>query len=191
MHDGGSLLLIADHHPFGLANRELAMMFGVEMGCGRATDTSLQDRRNHGVIEFSQSNGLLLEHPITSGSSRSEKVNRILTFSGQSLKNVGRAESLLEFGEHVVEIRPDSIWTSNGESHIQFGEALGVQGLSQAFAIESDQGRVVILGEAGMLTAQKFLGRKFGMNDNSLPDNKQFALNILHWLLENTKSETE
>lgn len=42
-------------------------------------------------------------------------------------------------------------------------------------------GRVVILGEAATLTAQTVKGQKFGMN---IPgnDNRQFALNIMHWL---------
>jgi hypothetical protein len=47
-------------------------------------------------------------------------------------------------------------------------------------------GRVVVLGEAGMLSAQLVRfpnGRetRFGMN---VPgnDNQQFALNVLHWL---------
>jgi hypothetical protein len=40
---------------------------------------------------------------------------------------------------------------------------------------------VVILGEAAMLTAQVADGVAFGMN---IPgnDNRQFALNIMHWL---------
>ena len=45
------------------------------------------------------------------------------------------------------------------------------------------QGRLVVLGEAGMLTAQ-IDGRShknFGMNVPGI-DNKQLALNIMHWL---------
>jgi hypothetical protein len=48
------------------------------------------------------------------------------------------------------------------------------------------KGRVVVLGEAGMLSAQMIRypdGRemRFGMN---MPgnDNRQFALNVAHWL---------
>lgn len=44
------------------------------------------------------------------------------------------------------------------------------------------QSRVVILGEAAMLSAQKLFMRKFGMNAVKDADNKQLALNIIHWL---------
>ena len=43
-------------------------------------------------------------------------------------------------------------------------------------------GRVVVLGEAAMLSAQiDAEGRAFGMNYPNI-DNRQFALNIMHWL---------
>jgi hypothetical protein len=45
------------------------------------------------------------------------------------------------------------------------------------------QGRVVVLGEAAELSAQivGLGGEKFGMNVPGL-DNRQMALNIMHWL---------
>ena len=54
---------------------------------------------------------------------------------------------------------------------------------AQGVALELGRGRVVVLGEAAMLTAQ-VTGRaavRFGMN---LPgnDDRQLALNIIHWL---------
>jgi hypothetical protein len=52
---------------------------------------------------------------------------------------------------------------------------------AQGFAIEFGQGRVVVLGEAGMLTAQIEGKERFGMNAEGL-DYKQFALNVVHWL---------
>jgi hypothetical protein len=42
-------------------------------------------------------------------------------------------------------------------------------------------GRVVVMGEAAELTAQVAGGEKFGMNVPGL-DNRQMALNIMHWL---------
>lgn len=63
---------------------------------------------------------------------------------------------------------------------------------SRRFAVSADspyleswritQSRVVILGEAAMLSAQKLFMRKFGMNAVKDADNKQLALNIIHWL---------
>lgn len=49
-------------------------------------------------------------------------------------------------------------------------------------SVKFGQGRVVVLGEAGMLTAQlDDKKRPFGMNCPGI-DNKQLALNIMHWL---------
>ena len=53
--------------------------------------------------------------------------------------------------------------------------------LPRGLAIKAGKGRIVILGEAAMLTAQQYKGEKFGMNTRG-NDNKQFALNIMHWL---------
>jgi hypothetical protein len=53
-------------------------------------------------------------------------------------------------------------------------------------AVEHGAGRVVVLAEAAMITAQttrlpdgSLL--RFGMNRDGI-DNRQFALNIMHWL---------
>jgi hypothetical protein len=46
------------------------------------------------------------------------------------------------------------------------------------------KGRVIVLGEAAMLSAQIITGPneiKFGMNRPG-SDNRQLALNIMHWL---------
>ena len=55
-------------------------------------------------------------------------------------------------------------------------------GGAQAVAFEYGRGRVVVLGEAAMISAQiDDRGDKFGMNQPGI-DNRQFALNVLHWL---------
>ncbi len=49
--------------------------------------------------------------------------------------------------------------------------------------MEFGKGRVVVLGEAAMLTARlhRFDGSPIGMNTPGY-DNRQFALNVMHWL---------
>ena len=56
-------------------------------------------------------------------------------------------------------------------------------GRAQGIAFRSGKGRVVVLGEAAALSAQVvgLEGEKFGMNVPGL-DNRQMALNIMHWL---------
>jgi hypothetical protein len=54
---------------------------------------------------------------------------------------------------------------------------------AQGLALTHGQGRIVVLGDAAMLTAQlrRYDGRPFGMNTRAY-DNRQLALNIMHWL---------
>jgi hypothetical protein len=56
-------------------------------------------------------------------------------------------------------------------------------GRAQGIALKFGKGRVVVLAEAAMMSAQ-LAGperRKFGMNRPGI-DNRQMALNIMHWL---------
>jgi len=55
-------------------------------------------------------------------------------------------------------------------------------GRAQGLALEVGAGRIVVLGEAGMLRAQRDRnGATVGMNVPGY-DNRQLALNIMHWL---------
>ncbi len=171
VENGGSLLLIADHAPFGSAAAALAQAFGVRMNQGfvevAATDPG-QDEQ--GALVFSSQNGLLGEHPILTGDSAEGGVRRVVTFTGQSLDGPPEAAILLRLPDTAVEYVPP-------------GPELRQQraGRAQGLALEWRRGRVVVLGEAAMLTAQVSRGVKLGMN---VPgnDNQLFALNILHWL---------
>jgi hypothetical protein len=55
-------------------------------------------------------------------------------------------------------------------------------GRCQGLAFVHGKGRVVVLGEAGALSAQfDQVGKPFGMNVAGI-DNRQLSLNIMHWL---------
>lgn len=64
-----------------------------------------------------------------------------------------------------------------------------VAGRAEGIAMRFGKGRIVIFGEAGLFSAQivrlgygdQRLEMKFGMNVSG-NDNRQFALNVLHWL---------
>jgi hypothetical protein len=81
---GGSLLLIADHTPFGSAAEILAQRFGVDMGKGFVFDLSNSDGGSPTTLVFSRENGLLGDHPITRGRNAEETVKRVISFTGQS-----------------------------------------------------------------------------------------------------------
>jgi Domain of unknown function (DUF4350) len=166
--DGGSLLLVADHAPFGSAARKLAEQFDVKMFLRYARDDENSDGDNERLV-FSRSNGLLADHPITEGRDASERLNRVVTFTGQSLTGPAGSVAFLKLGDNAYD------WESRKVRYPALGHAQGI-------AFRYGKGRVVVLGEAAVLTAQLDpLGFKFGMNRPG-SDDKQLVLNIMHWL---------
>lgn len=170
VRDGGSLLLVADHYPFGSAAAALAQAFGVTMHCG-FTEIAKQypGQTDPGSIEYTRANGLLLGNVVNDGRNLPERINRVVSFTGQSLDGPPDAIVLLRLPVYAKEFVPPP---PNFEEK-PAGDAQGV-------AFEFGKGRVVVLGEAGMLTAQVEGGKPFGMNSD--PENMVFALNVMHWL---------
>lgn len=165
---GGSLLLITDHSPYGEAAERLSLRFGVEMSKGVTRDPQHVDRDSGGLV-FSRENGLLGDHPITKGRDQSETINRVLTFTGQSLKGPEGSVAFLNFADTAIDRAPPE------------GKEASAAGRSQGLALVFGKGRVVVLGEAAELSAQLMGLRPVGMNTPGT-DNRQFALNIMHWL---------
>jgi putative intracellular protease/amidase len=166
---GGALLFIADHAPMGAAAEILAKRFGVDMSKGYTDDVSSTDKVL-GDILFSRENKLLANHPITNGRNSRERVNRVVTFTGQSLKGTKDSVELFMLPNTAVDTFPPNKTTTPAT------------GRAQGIAMKFGKGRVIVLGEAGMLSAQiDNQGRAFGMNYPNT-DNRQLALNIMHWL---------
>ena len=93
---GGSLLLIADHAPFGAGAETLARAFGVGMSQGFTQDTAAANNAgNPTFLRFTRDNGLLGDHPITTGRDQAERVSVVQTFTGQSLTVTPGATALL------------------------------------------------------------------------------------------------
>ena len=84
---GGSLLLIADHAPFGAASEALAASFGVKMYQGFIEGPNEQSD----PLLFSKENGRLGDHPSLCGDSPETTVRRVMTFTGQSLDGPAEA----------------------------------------------------------------------------------------------------
>ena len=169
---GGSLLLIADHAPFGGAAADLAKRFDVEMSKGFTYDEANSAEGNPSFIIYSRENKLLLQHPITEGRKASEKINSVMSFTGQSLVGPKDSYSVLKLSDTAKDT-PDRDRTSSTSA----------AGRAQAIAFKFGKGRVVVQGEAAMLSAQIAGPEKFKMGMN-VPgtDNKQYALNVMHWL---------
>jgi len=186
VQDGGGLLLVADHHPCGEAAASLAARFGVEMS-GGWTDDSTQARPGSGdpgQIVFTRSGGTLASHPITDGDGGASRVDTVETFTGQSLRGPADAVPLLLLGEAAMDRIPTSSKTeSHGTTHVTTFETedRSAAGRAQGLAFHHGRGRVVVLAEAAMLTAQIQNGHRFGMNAPG-NHNRQFALNTVRWL---------
>ena len=169
---GGALLLIADHAPFGGAASKLATKLGVDMSKGYTNDAANSFPGAPSLLIFSRENKLLAVHPITEGRNETERVNRVLSFTGQSLKGPEDGASILKLSD-TAQDQPDR------ESKSMVSAA----GRAQALAFKVGKGRVVVHGEAAMLSAQVAGAdkHKMGMNVQGY-DNKQYTLNLLHWL---------
>lgn len=166
VESGGALLLVADHAPFGAAASGLAAAFGVRMHAGFVeVPGEVSD-----PLLFSAENRRLGDHPILGGIGPGTEVRRVMTFTGQSLDGPPGSTVLLRLPDTAVEAVPRGA----GLAEERAGEAQGL-------AFERGRGRVVVFGEAGMLTAQVAEWEPFGMN---IPgnDNAQLVLNVVRWL---------
>ena len=175
VYNGGALLLAADHMPFPGASEKLAREFGVIFTNGFAIDTVHWD-----PLVFKKSDGSLATHPITNGRNHSEKIDSVASFWGQAFRSsYPEAIGLFMFGQNVVSYNPDTAWRFNEHTPV-----IPVQGWLQAVALAYGKGRVLILGEAGMLSAQVAGPKRvpMGMNSRRGKQNPQFILNSMHWL---------
>ena len=89
--------------PFPGAAGELASEFGILMSNGFATDESEQDGR----MLFSRSGGsrlggTLADHPITTGRNEAERVDSIVSFTGQAFRLDGPGDALMTLGRGNV-----------------------------------------------------------------------------------------
>lgn len=170
VRNGGSLLLVLDHGKG--PGSTLAQRFGVE---GSDTSPFTQDPSHNegpirGRLRFTAENGLLQDHPITRGRNREERITRVLTFQGQSLKGPPQSKSFLRLSNTAFDLLPD-------------GSQKSAAGRSQGLSLRFGSGKVVVMAEAGALSAQ-LVGPargEWGMNYPGF-DNKQMTLNIMHWL---------
>jgi len=185
VRSGGSLLLIADHDPFGSASALLARRFGVDMQSVWTAD-SLRMNPEIGRstwLEYSKGNRGLGSHPILRLDDPVSSVSRVITFTGQSLSYDSTWASILQLSgaaRNYYERADAKIMSVDTSSYIS------VPGQSQLIACEYGKGRIVISGEAAMFTAQEvriiFKTMRAGFNYEGY-DNKKFVLNTIHWLL--------
>ena len=198
---GGSLFLIADHAPIGDAAQPLAQRFGVTLGNNFVFDTNPDNFTRDDVTQlvFSDTNHLLGSSPIMLGRSESERLHRLVAFTGESVSIPKGATALLILSGTAGLASPGSELEPMFDKDAVKAKAAREAALkrapagakSMAVAFSSGKGRVVISGEAGMMTAQIWKEKQKDGSEKiagtmgwEVPgnDDRQYVLNILHWL---------
>lgn len=181
---GGGLFLIADHEPWGAAAFDLARKFGVLLSKGTAVEPGDKDSF-YTIFTFSREKGNLLDHPVTIGRNKDEKVNKVQTWTGESMK-APEGSGFLQLSEKAFDLDPVT------------KKKRAAPGPFQGAAFAYGSGIVVVLGEAAMFKVEYFgrdlpeeklnklrrimtLPKPRGMIPNQ-NDNKKLLLNIMHYL---------
>ncbi len=181
VEQGGSLLLIADHMPFAGASEKLANAFGFNIVNGY----TIPENKSF-TIEFQQQDGSLKNHPIIFGrNGKLEKVDSVTTFMGHAfwIKSHSKARPLMILREGTRTILPydANVLPKPTDKELSIAN-ISSAGQFQGATLKAGKGRMAMFAEASMFTSQKNGEMKSGMNNPSAVGNKQFTLNVLHWL---------
>jgi hypothetical protein len=175
VEEGGSLLLIADHMPFPGCAEALAREFGFTLSNGFAAKADSPGGNDY----FRRADGTLANHPITNGKSTLERIDSVVSFTGEAFTGDSTVTGLMIFGQGMASYLPQVAWQFNDST-----PKVDIKGWYQAAVREFGKGRVAMVGEAAMFTAQ-LAGperRQVGMNQAEAAQNGHFLLNMFHWL---------
>lgn len=172
---GGSLMLIADHLPFPGAADNLALAFGIHFNNGYAMEPG-----HSGPLSFTVSSGLQIDHPILRGRNDSERVEKVVTFTGSAFQ-IDKGEPLMTFSQKAVSLMPKVF----GQGFTADTPRSSIGNWLQGAVIKVGKGRVAVFGEAAMFSAQLAGPNRvpMGMNAPDASQNPQFLLNVMHWLI--------
>lgn len=170
---GGSLLLIADHMPFAGQATQLSQAFGFNFIDGFAI------RRDKKPEIFSRNRNNLNHNIITKGRNKEEVIDSLMVFTGQGFIAPKEATVLTQMNDDYEILMPPVAWAFGQTTPRMSGQHL----VNGAF-MNYGKGRLVVMGEAAMFSAQLSGPKKVkvGMNHVNGKQNAQFLLNIIHWL---------
>ncbi|MFA0961436.1 hypothetical protein AB9P05_06495 [Roseivirga sp. BDSF3-8] len=175
VEQGGKLFLIADHMPFPGAIQELAEKFGVQW----ENNFALDQRRRKPEI-YSRANGQLTDHPVVAGHADYLEVDSVAVFTGSAFIPPPDAEPVMLVDQHYTLMSPDKAWEFSDKTPHKSGK-----GYAQGALLPYGEGKVVLWGEAAMLSAQ-LAGPggqyKMGMNAPEAKNNYKLLINLIRWL---------
>jgi hypothetical protein len=188
---GGSLLLILDHMPGPLNGAKLTAALGVDNWHNGYAMVDIPDSLPVGNIIFWRAesfpggeptvaatgpgggtgyqgaDAVLAKHPITEGRSPDERVRRVATFVGSAFQPPSGAEGLLILPRRAISLTPKVL----GAADVRIGaERTPVGEWLQGAVMKVGRGRVAMFGETGLFSG------------GPAADNRQFLLNVMHWL---------
>lgn len=172
VENGGSLLLAADEAPIARGSTGLAARLGVGMRQRLVVDVGHSEGAPANLV-FSRENGLFGTHPIVDGFADAPPVNRVVTFRGQALAPPPGAAVLLRLGPSASEVAHAGDPPTTGQP---------VGGLAQAIAFERGRGRVVVIGDTHLLTADAVAGRPPTGLGWAGTNNERFVRYVMRWL---------
>jgi hypothetical protein len=202
---GGRLWLLVDHPPYAGSMSTVASLMGFQIFDGYVGPTPTsptgaavfgvldeealrQTTEAHGIPYESFRAGLgrpgrlEAEHPILKGRSPEEAIDRVVSFTGTAFLPSSAVEPLLVFGADAtgVVVLAGNVRNAPADDYPTFPLGGWLLGGSRRIG----QGRVVLLTEAAMCSAQ-IAGRQkipAGFNMPFASRNAQFCLNVAHWL---------
>lgn len=170
VENGGSLLLIADHMPFGGAAQQLAKAFGAEWlngftgTGGRTWPPNTFYRSKNTFLDWAED---FPKYPIDS----------VATFTGSAIKLPQNAWPILAFTNADTALFCDTAW------HFANATKTPLSGYVQGGIFNYGKGTVAVFAEAAMFTAQTVNEQfRVGFNSPNAPQNPQFVLNVFHYL---------
>lgn len=193
LHAGGALLLIMDHAPFPGAVSDLAALVGAVPLNGGAMYRLFGEPDPNAMGAVAEAEGLspeqlrralgesggLGDHPILRGREGIDRpVRSIMTFGGTAFLPSEGVQPLLKLPTEAFGL------VSTPEISRELWPRYSMTGWLAGGAVERDQGRAVLLGEAAVCTAQLqgVNGSPMGMNHPLAASNPQFCLNVVRWL---------
>lgn len=181
--NGGGLILIVDHYPFADAAQGLADTFGVELSRGMTFDAEHADKsvNDESQLVFSRANGLLAAHPVT------RDLDSVVIFTGASMSVPHGATGILMVGDNATDLLPSVKVVKDGSDTrtiVDYPASQPARGRALGVVLEHGRGRVAIIGDSAMLTAQydRKTARTYGFTSKGF-DNERFALNLLRWVI--------
>jgi hypothetical protein len=173
VENGGALFLIADHMPCPGAAKPIGKAFGINLYNGYAL------YNKDGDEIFTRAAGTLKDNIITNGRNSSERVDSVANFTGHAFLPLRPVNKIVELNDDHVVSFPNP--PGDFKEDTPFIDA---SGLMHSVYFSQGKGRVVIVGEAAMFSAQLAGPQRFkaGMNAPAAKNNAQFLLNIIHYL---------